>query len=133
LTAAGQIFRMSMYHPNHPDGNYQTAKRVQVFDPPSTISGRQATTPATVPCASAAGSGATTSRRLDPRTPRSRYPMTGQHARTPSESSSDSRRSLRSIWVTRSPTSPSWLPHEQPALPRAHSLTPGQTPGPVPR
>ena len=37
LTAAGQIFRMSMYHPNHPDGNYQTANRVQVFDPPSTI------------------------------------------------------------------------------------------------
>lgn len=38
LTAAGQIFRMSMYHPGHPDGNYQMANRVQVFDPPSTIS-----------------------------------------------------------------------------------------------
>jgi uncharacterized protein YndB with AHSA1/START domain len=38
LTAAGQIFRMSMYHPNHPNGNYQTANRVQVFDPPSAIS-----------------------------------------------------------------------------------------------
>jgi uncharacterized protein YndB with AHSA1/START domain len=38
LTAAGQIFRMSMYHPNHPDGNYQMANRVQVFDPPRTIS-----------------------------------------------------------------------------------------------
>src|SRR5881275_2706477 len=38
LTAAGQIFRMSMYHPNHPDGTYQTANRVQVFDPPSAIS-----------------------------------------------------------------------------------------------
>jgi hypothetical protein len=38
LTAAGQIFRMSMYHPNHPDGNYQMANRVLVFDPPSTIS-----------------------------------------------------------------------------------------------
>ena len=37
LTAAGQVFRMSMYHPNHPDGNYQTANRIQVFDPPSTI------------------------------------------------------------------------------------------------
>src|SRR5262245_14017674 len=37
LTAAGQIFRMSMYHPNHPDGNYETANRVQVFDPPRTI------------------------------------------------------------------------------------------------
>ena len=38
LTAAGQIFRMSMYHVNHPDGNYQTANRVQVFDPPSAVS-----------------------------------------------------------------------------------------------
>jgi uncharacterized protein YndB with AHSA1/START domain len=38
LTAAGQIFRMSMYHPNHPDGNYQMANLVEVFDPPSTIS-----------------------------------------------------------------------------------------------
>src|ERR687884_202533 len=38
LTAVGQIFRMSMYHVNHPDGNYQTANRVQIFDPPSTIS-----------------------------------------------------------------------------------------------
>jgi hypothetical protein len=38
LTAAGQIFRMSMYHPNHPDGNYQMANRVELFDPPSAIS-----------------------------------------------------------------------------------------------
>jgi hypothetical protein len=38
LTAAGQIFRMTMYHPNHPDGTYQMANRVQVFDPPCTIS-----------------------------------------------------------------------------------------------
>ena len=38
LTAAGQIFRMAMYHPNHPDGNYQMANRVEVFDSPSAIS-----------------------------------------------------------------------------------------------
>ena len=38
LTAAGQIFRMSMYHPNHPDGTYQMANRVEVFDPPRSIS-----------------------------------------------------------------------------------------------
>lgn len=38
LTAAGQIFRMPMYHAGHPDGNYETANQVQVFDPPSTIS-----------------------------------------------------------------------------------------------
>jgi hypothetical protein len=29
---------MSIYHPKHPDGNYQTANQVQVFDWPSTIS-----------------------------------------------------------------------------------------------
>ena len=38
LTAAGQVFRMAMYHANHPDGNYQVANRVQVFDPPRAIS-----------------------------------------------------------------------------------------------
>jgi hypothetical protein len=38
LTAAGQVFRMGMYHPGHPDGNYQMANRVQVFDPPHAIS-----------------------------------------------------------------------------------------------
>jgi hypothetical protein len=38
LTAAGQVFRMAMYHENHPDGGYQMANRVQVFDPSSAIS-----------------------------------------------------------------------------------------------
>ena len=38
LTAAGQIFRMSMYHPNHPDGSYQMANLVEVCDPASAIS-----------------------------------------------------------------------------------------------
>jgi hypothetical protein len=37
LTEAGQVFRMNMYHPNHPDGNYQMANKVQVLDPPCTI------------------------------------------------------------------------------------------------
>jgi hypothetical protein len=37
LTAAGQIFRMSMYHPNHRDGNYEMANRVEAFDPPHAI------------------------------------------------------------------------------------------------
>jgi hypothetical protein len=38
LTEAGQIFRMGMYHANHPDGNYEMANRVQVFDSPRAIS-----------------------------------------------------------------------------------------------
>lgn len=38
LTTAGQIFRMPMYHPDHPDGNYETANEVRTFDPPRSIS-----------------------------------------------------------------------------------------------
>jgi len=38
LTGADQIFRMSMYHPNHPDGTYEMANLVQVFEPPNAIS-----------------------------------------------------------------------------------------------
>ena len=38
LTAAGQIFRVAMYHEKHPDGDYRMANRVQVFDPPNAIS-----------------------------------------------------------------------------------------------
>jgi uncharacterized protein YndB with AHSA1/START domain len=38
LTEPGQIFRMAMYHVNHPDGDYEMANRVQVFDPPRAIS-----------------------------------------------------------------------------------------------
>lgn len=37
LTASSQVFRMSMYHPNHPDGDYQMHNLVEVFDPPRTI------------------------------------------------------------------------------------------------
>jgi hypothetical protein len=38
LTASGQIFRMAMYHANHPNGDYEMANRVVVFDPPHSIS-----------------------------------------------------------------------------------------------
>jgi hypothetical protein len=44
LTEVGQIFRMDMYHPNHPDGNYQMANKVQVLDPPRAISPTRCTT-----------------------------------------------------------------------------------------
>ena len=37
LTKTGQIFRMAMYHGNHPDGSYQMANKVVVFDPPHVI------------------------------------------------------------------------------------------------
>ena len=37
LTDAGQIFRMAMYHENHPDKDYRMANRVEVVEPPRTI------------------------------------------------------------------------------------------------
>jgi uncharacterized protein YndB with AHSA1/START domain len=37
LTEAGQIFRMAMYHRNHPDGDYQTVNKVVVYDRPLAI------------------------------------------------------------------------------------------------
>lgn len=37
ITAAGQIFRMAMYHEGHPDGDDTIANRVEVFDEPRTI------------------------------------------------------------------------------------------------
>ncbi len=38
LTASGQIFRMAMYHPDHPNKNYEMANQIEVFDPPHAIS-----------------------------------------------------------------------------------------------
>lgn len=37
LTAAGQIFRMSMRFGPHPDGDYETVNKVVVFEPPRAI------------------------------------------------------------------------------------------------
>lgn len=37
LTAAGQIFSMAMYHPRHPDGDYQIFNEVLAFEPPAAI------------------------------------------------------------------------------------------------
>jgi hypothetical protein len=36
--ASGRIFCMAMYHAGHPNGAYEIANRVQVFDPPGAIS-----------------------------------------------------------------------------------------------
>ena len=38
LTGAGQIFRVAMYHENHPDGSYEMCNQVLVFEPPRAIS-----------------------------------------------------------------------------------------------
>ncbi len=37
LTETGQIFRVGMYHDNHPNKNYEMANRVEVFDRPRAI------------------------------------------------------------------------------------------------
>ena len=38
LTGAGQIFRVAMYHENHPDGSYEMANQILAFEPPRVIS-----------------------------------------------------------------------------------------------
>lgn len=38
LNRSGQIFRMAMYHDNHPDHDYEMANLVEEFAPPHTIS-----------------------------------------------------------------------------------------------
>src|SRR5690348_6126839 len=40
ITDEGQIFRMAMYHDNHPDKDYKMANRVEVFDEPRAIAWR---------------------------------------------------------------------------------------------
>ena len=45
LTQTGQIFRMAMYHDNHPDGDYEVANRVEVFDPPRAIAWQPGSSP----------------------------------------------------------------------------------------
>jgi hypothetical protein len=37
LTEVGQIFRMDMYHGDHPDGDYQVVNKVVVLDAPHAI------------------------------------------------------------------------------------------------
>jgi uncharacterized protein YndB with AHSA1/START domain len=43
ITDAGQVFRIAMYHPNHPDKNYETANLVEVFDEPRAIAWKTGT------------------------------------------------------------------------------------------
>jgi hypothetical protein len=37
ISAAGQVFRMAMYHENHPNKDYEIANLVEVFDEPVAI------------------------------------------------------------------------------------------------
>lgn len=43
ISAAGQVFRMAMYHPNHPDKDYEIANLVEVFDEPRAIAWKPGT------------------------------------------------------------------------------------------
>jgi polyketide cyclase/dehydrase/lipid transport protein len=38
LTGSGQIFRVAMYHENHPDGSYEMVNQVLAFEAPRLIS-----------------------------------------------------------------------------------------------
>ena len=43
ITAVGQVFRMAMYHPNHPDKDYTIANLVEVLDEPRAIAWKPGT------------------------------------------------------------------------------------------
>ena len=43
ITAAGQVFRIAMYHENHPDKDYKIANLVTVFDEPRAIAWKPGT------------------------------------------------------------------------------------------
>lgn len=43
ITGAGQVFRMAMYHPNHPDKDYKITNLVEVFDEPRAIAWKPGT------------------------------------------------------------------------------------------
>ena len=49
LTETGQIFRMGMYHDNHPNKDYEMSNRVEVFDPPHAIAWQPGAEPAAYP------------------------------------------------------------------------------------
>jgi uncharacterized protein YndB with AHSA1/START domain len=43
ILGEGQVFRMAMYHENHPDKDYEIANRVVAFDPPRAIAWKPGT------------------------------------------------------------------------------------------
>lgn len=43
ITAVDQVFRMAMYHEDHPDEDYEMANLVEVFDEPLTIAWKPGT------------------------------------------------------------------------------------------
>lgn len=49
LTEIGQIFRMEMYHDNHPNKQYEMANRVEVFDQPRAIAWQPGAEPQHIP------------------------------------------------------------------------------------
>ena len=81
--ASGQMFRMAMYHANHPDGSYEMVNRVAGARPAARhrLADRGRTRGRRAAWSSAAGSGATTWLPPDRLRPRSRSPTTGRRCR----------------------------------------------------
>lgn len=49
LTRPGQVFRMGMYHDNHPNKHYEMANRLEVFDRPRAIAWQPGAEPRHIP------------------------------------------------------------------------------------
>jgi hypothetical protein len=88
---------MAMYHANHPDGNYQMANRVQVFDPPRAISWEPGQDTGDGRLRFGGWVWRYDLTRPDHPRPRSPCPMIGRRSPASSASTSDSPRSPRII------------------------------------
>jgi len=110
LTGAGQVFRMAMYHENHPDGRYLIANRVQVFYRPTAVSWE----PGHVSDDGSLRFGGWTWRYdLAPAGPSRTTvtsPTTGRRSRSRCASASGSPRSVQTVSTTRWATYANWPP-----------------------
>lgn len=57
LTQPGQVFRMGMYHDNHPNKDYEMANRVEVLDRPRAIAWQPGAEPRHIPGRDDSGDG----------------------------------------------------------------------------
>lgn len=80
ITASGQVFRMNMFHPNHPDGNYEIHNLVWLFDQDRAVAWRPGFVedPVLASSGSAGGRGGTTFVRSSRVRARSPTPTTGR-------------------------------------------------------
>ena len=101
LSETGQVFRMAMYHDNHPDKDYEMANRVEVFDPPHAIAWQPGQGPDDPKIEYGGWIWRYDLKPAGPLKPRSRCPTTGPRCLRTCANSSNSRHSTSSTWTRR--------------------------------